>query len=162
MTSARCLSELDRLRDLVADFYRKVYGITEPLLYEQGRAGSGSAAADEAGFPLHAHVCCLPVAADVHGLLEEAYDQQPLSGPFELEAATTGSPYVYVDSAGRRIVYLPRDDDGRSELTRMRLKRAIAQLIGVPERGYWRDYPGDAELQRLIPRFAAFLESRVT
>ena len=41
LTSARCLSELVRIRDIVAEFYLEAYGISEPLLYEQGRAGGG-------------------------------------------------------------------------------------------------------------------------
>ena len=111
---------------------------------------------------MHAHVCCLPVAADVHGLLEEGFHQQPLFGPLELAAATAGRTLrLRRQRRSANGVYLPRDEEGRSDLVRMRLKPAIAELIGVPERGYWRDYPGDAQLQRLKQRFAAFLESRV-
>ena len=71
--------------------------------------------------------------------------------------AAEGGPYVYVGADGLRSVYVARREEDRTALERLRLKPAIATMMGVPERGYWRDYPGDEELERLVPKFARFI-----
>ena len=79
--------------------------------------------------------------------------KKPLSGPHDLTVAACDEPYVYVESMGKKVVYLARDESGRDELERMRLKPMIATLLGIPERGYWQAYPGDLELSQLISRW---------
>src|SRR5437016_739330 len=49
---------------LVRRFFADAYGVEQPIVYEQGRAGGGTTAA-ESGFPLHAHLCCLPLSIDI-------------------------------------------------------------------------------------------------
>ncbi|MCI0625575.1 MAG: hypothetical protein L0387_28675 [Acidobacteria bacterium] len=117
------------------------------------------------GFPHHAHLCCLPLNLDLDPLLARQYVQRSLSGLHELPIAARNNPYVYVecpDARGsyKQKVYLARSDDGRVELEHKRLKPTIAALLGLSERGDWRAYPGDRELEKALQRFAAFRRER--
>ncbi|HEY5705914.1 MAG TPA: hypothetical protein VIS96_10105 [Terrimicrobiaceae bacterium] len=155
------LPELTRLKSVVADFYREVYGITQGTFYEQGRAGGGAVRDAVGGFPHHAHLCCLPFSIDLHTLLEGKYDQRNLSGPDELSAVAQNNPYIYVESihgegSYKRRLYVAQSEDGRAELERKRLKPIVAAVMGLPERGDWRAYPGDRELGRVIQSFRDF------
>ena len=134
-------------------------GLAAATFYEQGRAGGGVSPEQVGGFPLHAHLCCLPLSPDVHGLLRK-YRRKQISGWHDLAAAADGGPYVYVGRRRLASVYVASCDEDRVALERLRLKPAIAAIMGVPERGYWRDYPGDEELDRLIPKFSRFIERR--
>src|SRR4051812_31049995 len=104
-----CFAELVSIQRLIRDYYRDVYGVGQPVFYEQGRAGGGANAQDVGGFPLHAHLCCLPIAADVHGLLEPRYGKRKLSGLHDLPGEITHDPYVLVESGGHCSVYVPRN-----------------------------------------------------
>lgn len=150
-------AELNILKGVVLAFYREAYGATDATLYEQGRAGGGARFDEAGGFPHHAHLCCLPLAVDLHALLAPRHVRLSLSGPEELSSVVPDRPYVYIEGgAGRCCVYVPATDEGRQELERIRLKPAIAALLGLPDRGDWRAYPGDRELASLIRRFGAF------
>jgi diadenosine tetraphosphate (Ap4A) HIT family hydrolase len=144
---------LARFKNRVLDFYEKAYRSAGATFYEQGRAGGGLPVDPARGFPLHAHFCSLPLEVDLHAALADRYAQEPLSAPHELAVAARNTPYVYVESMGKKVVYLARDGNGRDELERMRLKPMIATLLGIPERGYWQAYPGDLELSQLISRW---------
>ena len=146
-------AELEQMERVVASFYADTYGVVDATFYEQGRAGGGATAEQAGGFPLHAHLCSLPLPPDLDSVLRK-YRHARISDWRELPTAAEGSPYVYVSSGGVRSVYVARDADDRAELERLRLKPEIAALMGVPERGYWRDYPGDEELERLAAKFA--------
>lgn len=153
--------ELNRMKSVVSAFYREVYGVTDGTLYEQGRAGGGTRIDEAGGFPHHAHLCCLPLAVDLHTFLGQQYVRKNLSGPEDLPLVAPDCPYVYIegrDGEGlhKRCVYVPATDEGRLELERIRLKPAIATLVCLPGRGSWRTYPGDRELERLIRRFNTF------
>lgn len=142
-------AELQRLKNIVSAFYGNVFGIRhEKMFYEQGRAGLNGSSES---FPLHAHLCCLPLSASIHPTLRERYASKPLTGIDGL-ADETG-PYVYVETPDAVRLY-----HGSEELERMRLKPHIAAVLGMPERGHWRDHPGDAELARLIERFTSYRE----
>jgi diadenosine tetraphosphate (Ap4A) HIT family hydrolase len=145
--------ELERLVASVTDFYARAYGTRRATLYEQGRAGGGASSDPAGGFPLHAHLCALPLDVDVHGLLRRGYARRRLAGPRELASVVRDEPYLYVESGGDRSVYLGRTGAQRRELAAMRLKPEVAALAGFPERGHWRSYPGDRELERLIERW---------
>ena len=156
--------ELNSMKSVVSAFYREAYGVTDETIYEQGRAGGGSLIDVTGGFPHHAHLCCLPLAVDLHTFLGQRYDRKNLSGPQELSLVVPDCPYVYTDgrdSEGlqKRFVYVPATDEGRLELERIRLKPVIATLIGLPDRGNWRGYPGDRELESLLGRFRTFQRS---
>ena len=153
--------ELNLMKSVVSAFYREAYGVTDETIYEQGRAGGGARIDVVGGFPHHTHLCCLPLAVDLHTFLGQRYVRKNLSGPQELSFVVPDCPYVYTDgpdSGGlhKRCVYVPATDEGRLELERIRLKPVIATLIGLPERGNWRTYPGDRELESLLGRFKAF------
>jgi len=148
-----CFPELARLLAAVTSFYARAYGIAHPLVYEQGRAGGGRTIDEERGFPLHAHLCSLPLAADLHVPLSAAYQARPLSGPHEIAAVAGREPYVYLDDGQRRAIYVARDPAGRRALEGLRLKPVIAALAGFPERGSWRAYPGDRELAATIEKW---------
>ena len=152
--------ELARLKRIVEGFYHATYRVELATYYEQGRAGEGVATDAADGFPLHAHLCCLPVTLDLHSILTRNYTRQDLSGPHELPPAARGEPYVYVESMDafggyRRSVYRAHSDEARMGLRHMRLKPAIAELMNLPGRGDWRCYPGDQELQQLVIKFGA-------
>jgi hypothetical protein len=158
---ASWFSELNLLRNIVVEFYQEAYGLSDGLLYEQGRAGGGARMDEAAGFPHHAHLCFLPLAVDLHAFLGQRYVRKYLSGPENLPAIVSGHPYVYVecrDGEGmyKRCVYIPATDEGRRQLEQIRLKPVIATLLGLPDRGDWRNYPGDRELESLIRRFDTF------
>ena len=153
--------ELNLMKNVVSAFYREVYGIKGATLYEQGRAGGGARIDVAGGFPHHAHLCCLPLAVDLHTFLGQQFVRKNLSGLQDLSLVVPDSPYVYIDgpdSEGlhKRYVYVAGTDEGRLELERMRLKPVIATLIGLPDRGNWRTYPGDRELESLLKRFRTF------
>lgn len=146
--------ELLELEARIAAFYRMTYGDAAGMLvYEQGRGGG---AEDAAGFPLHAHLCALPLAVDPHEVLTNHYARRRIAGLHELPAAAGDEPYLYVESAGAASVYLPRTPREHAELANMRFKPVIAALAGFPDRGHWRAYPGDRELARMIDRFHRF------
>src|SRR4051812_46850788 len=63
-------AELQRFKNIVSAFYAHVYGVRHPMFYEQGRAGRN---VSSDSFPLHAHLCCLPLSADIHSVLTERY-----------------------------------------------------------------------------------------
>jgi diadenosine tetraphosphate (Ap4A) HIT family hydrolase len=157
---AELLAEVVRLKALVAEFYADAYGVSRPTFYEQGRGGAGARVDPADGFPLHAHLCGLPVDADAHALLAPRFARRPASGPSELAGAAGGHPYVYLECAGHACVYVPHTDAQRGEMERMRLKPELAALIGRPRRGHWRAYPGEAEVARVIRRFTDFSERR--
>jgi hypothetical protein len=142
--------ELERMRSVVEAFYADVYGLTRATFYEQGRAGGGAVIDAKGGFPHHAHLACVPAAVDLHTLL--AREHTTLDGPL----SAVRSPYVYVDCSGRRAVYVPDSRTGWAALEQLRLKPAVARLIGLPERGDWRAHAGDRELRRVIERFKRY------
>lgn len=153
--------ELNQMKSVVSAFYQEVYGATDGTLYEQGRAGGGVRIDEVGGFPHHAHLCCLPLAVDLHTFLGQQYIRKTVCGPEELSLVVPDCPYVYLegrDSEGlhKRCVYVSTTDRGRRELEQMRLKLTIATLVGLPDRGNWRIYSGRRELERLIGRFTAF------
>jgi hypothetical protein len=152
------LSELAQLKRTAEEFYRAAYEVTQATFYEQGRAGGGAAIDEAAGFPLHAHLCGLPAPLDLHTVLAEKYLRRDLSGLQDLPGATHSEPYVYVeglDAAGRyrRSAYVAHSNETRRELGQMRLKPTIAGLMGLPDRGDWRAYPGDWELEQVVMKF---------
>lgn len=146
---ADVLDELTRFMGAVEAFHRAAYG-AEPLFYEQGRAGDGQA---EAGFPLHAHLCALPVQADLHPWLAARFDAREVPG---IAALPAGEPYVYVQQAGRARCYTGADAAARAALRTLRLKPVIAERLGLPGRGDWRAWPGDEALASLLARWAAW------
>ncbi len=146
-------ADLARLSSVVTHFYEKAYGTKRITLYEQGRAGGGASIDETGGFPLHAHLCCLPVSVDLHAILAQTYAQKQVSGVHEIPIAVRDEPYLYVESAEAKSVYTARSAAERVELERKRLKPTIAALMGIPERGHWRAYPGDVELEQLIERW---------
>ena len=149
-------AELAQMEQLVESFYASTYGAAAATFYEQGRAGGGASSEQAGGFPLHAHLCCLPLSLDVDSLLRR-YRRTHISGWGELAAARMVALTCTSGADGLRSVYVARRDEDRISLERLRLKPAIAAIMGVPERGYWRDYPGDEELERLVPKFARFI-----
>jgi hypothetical protein len=153
--------ELNLMKSVVSAFYREVYGVTHATLYEQGRAGGGARIDVVAGFPHHAHFCCLPLAVNLHTFLGQRFVRKDTSGPEDLSLAAPDCPYVYIESSNgkglwERSVYVSATGEGRLELERMRLKPVIATQIGLPHRGSWRTYPGDCELESLLGRFRTF------
>jgi len=154
------LNEVVRMRDLVLRFYRECYGVQHAIVYEQGRAGGG-AVLDAAGrFPLHAHLCFLPVAVDVHEAASREYTSIPVTELDALPELVSGKPYLYVEAwrgaTGVKAAYVAATPGGRSRLETLRLKPEIARLLGHSDRGAWRDYPGDEERARVIRNFAGF------
>ena len=153
-------AELAQMERVVAGFYERAYGVTAATFYEQGRAGGGASPEQAGGFPLHAHLCCLPLSPDVHGLLAQVSAQadhglgRSSSQPRRAVPTSTSGAAACDRSTSRS------GDEDRVALERLRLKPAIADIMGVPERGHWRDYPGDDELDRLIPKFSRFIERR--
>jgi hypothetical protein len=157
--------ELDWIMGVVTDFYKEVYQMTHATVYEQGRAGGGAVIDAAGGFPHHAHLCFLPLSIDLHTPLASQYVQRSLSGLHELPIVAGNRPYLYVECTYdegdlEKCLYVARSDDGRRELENKRLKSTIATLMGLPERGNWREYPGDRELDRVIQHFAAFRQGR--
>jgi hypothetical protein len=84
--------ELDLMKSVVSAFYREVYGVTDETLYEQGRAGGGARIDVAGGFPHHAHLCCLPLAVDLHTFLGQQYVRKNLSGPQDLSSVVPDCP----------------------------------------------------------------------
>ena len=117
---AGCFAELARLLTAVQAFYAAAYGVTRSTIYEQGRAGGGATTDEAGGFPLHAHLCCLPLTIDLHAVLarERDYLPRPVAGPHELAAAVEGEPYLYVEADDRRCAYVARSAAARHELAR--------------------------------------------
>ena len=154
------LAEAAALQQVMLDFYRMAYGATDVTFYEQGRAGGGDVSDPELGFPHHAHLCGVPVALDVGRSLDGRFAATEVDGPGDVALTAGGEPYLYLErrgpAASTRRVYQPRSEAERDVLRSMRLKPLLAELLGCPERGDWRRYPGDEELRRVIADFARF------
>lgn len=151
--SAIDIDELVALQDLVRGFYARTYDACAMIFYEQGRAGGGALTDPSERFPLHAHLCGLPAAVDLHGYLRHRYLSVPVPSLAGLAAAVGGQPYLYVEASDQSLAYLARLNKQSTEFARARLKPVIAQLMGISERGDWRTYPGDRELQNLIKKW---------
>jgi hypothetical protein len=149
--------ELKRLQNVVLSFYERAYGVKEATtFYEQGRAGAGASVDVISGFPLHAHLCSLPLGVDLHSALASKFFQKSVSGPEELPVAARAEPYVYVEDMHKTAVYVANSSEGRAELAGMRLKPMIANLAGYPDRGNWRIYPGALEMQKLTENWRIY------
>ena len=156
--------ELEHAMTAVGSFYTGAYGCRSWLVYEQGRGGGGASFDPDAGFPFHAHLCALPLDVDLHTTLADRFTAVEVASLQDLPATVGEAPYLYIDGRDgggrrRRAVYLPATPAMRAELERSRLKPMIAELTGLPERGTWRAYAGDAELASLIARFGQWRRS---
>ena len=154
------LTELEEMIATLGRFYAETYGCEGWLLYEQGRGGGGSTVDPQDGFPMHTHLCALPLDVDLHAALAERFRSVPIRGAADLADAVDG-PYLFVERRDRQDrrcarVYLPSSPDTRRELESSRVRPLVAALAGMPERGDWRDYPGDAELAAAVTRFHAW------
>lgn len=147
------IRELENLTAIVAEFYAKAYRTSHMTFYEQGRAGASASRDGIDGFPLHAHLCCLPREVDLDAILAPHYSKLNLTGLRQLSERVPDAPYIYVEDIDGKSVYVARDSEGRTALERKRLKPEIAALLGIPERGYWRTYPGYGELNQLIKQW---------
>src|SRR3954453_5015586 len=102
------LAELERVAGAVTSFYRDAYGCRSPLFYEQGRGGGGASLDAEAAFPLHAHLCALPLDVDLHAVVGDRFKAVEISSLQDLPATAAQSPYLYIDgvdaAGGRRRV----------------------------------------------------------
>lgn len=145
---AEYFDELDRLVDRVRAFYRAAYGQRDATFYEQGRAGGSLEGRPH--FPLHAHLCCLPVDLELDRALEDKYTRCPLAGPRELTLIADQGPYIYVESRGVYRAYVGSSPEARLALKRSELRRDVAVLVGQPERGSWRDCDDREELNAIV------------
>ena len=125
---AACRAEVEELRASLE------HGHGASTFYEQGRAGGGAVIDGVGGFPHHAHLCCLPLEVDLRGALGREYRE------LGVEALDTlRTPYVYLQDADGSAVYVPAAGEQVEAMERLRLRKVIAQLVGQPERGDWRD-----------------------
>jgi len=157
--------ELAEHTALIEDFYRQTYGVGAPSFYEQGRAGSGAIRDPADGFPLHAHLCCLPSSVDLHACLKDKGNPHELRGVDDLPGAVCGQPYVYTRTKAEagcvtHRVYVAGSETQARRLEAMRLRPLIADALGMPERRHWRSADTDADLSRAIERFRHFLARR--
>lgn len=143
--------ELDELIDLVRTFYRRAYACEAITLYEQGRGGGPFAAHPE--FPLHAHLCSVPLDLDLHRLLERSYVRHEVQGPRDLRRFGDQGPYLYVEACGSKSAYVGATPSTRQALRQSQLRREVASLAGRPERGHWRDCTEDRELDSLLKQW---------
>lgn len=157
---ASWIHELPVLVEMVERFYQEAYDRPPLLVYEQGRAGGGASIDAASSFPLHAHLCFLPVSVSLRAHLLQTYEVLPLSGLNELSKVASGRPYLFIEERlGElcdRAVYVAKFPEDRYQLETMRLKILIADLLGLSERGNWRDHPGDDALLDVIQKFAIF------
>lgn len=152
-----CFTELEEMIATLGAFYAEAYGCHRWLLYEQGRGGGGLTVDPQDGFPIHTHLCALPLDLDLHAALTERFQSIPIGNAADLAGAVDG-PYLYVErrEGAQRCdarLYVPTSPETRRALEASRLRPLVAALAGRPERGDWRDYPGDAELHSAIARF---------
>jgi hypothetical protein len=155
------LADVIALQAVVRRFYTAAYGVGHTLFYEQGRAGGGASIDAQGRFPLHAHLCSLPVPVDLQHHLGQRFQSYGLSGLSDLAGRASARPYVFVEQGQQTgpaccRVYLGATAEDDLELGSMRLKPWLARLLGVADRGDWRAWPGDAELAQLIERWHEF------
>lgn len=148
--------ELASLQVRVRRFYASAYGTKEALFYEQGRGGGGASVDALDRFPLHAHLCSLPVSVALHALLDQRYLRLPIDGPAHLAQVADGKPYLYVEAEQARAVYVARQPEQTAEIECARLKPIIAELMGMARRGDWRAYPGEAELTATLHKWRQY------
>lgn len=158
-------TELSRLTGIVTSFYEDEYGSACGVMYEQGRGGGGASHDPDGGFPLHAHLCSLPLAVDLHGHFAARFESVRVAGPHDLAAASEGAPYLYVDCWGapgqhRRRVYTSTSPAARRDLETSRVKPVIAGVVGLSHRADWRACDDDDELERVIGRFRRWRHAR--
>ena len=147
------LAELVELTETITQFYERAYRTARATVYEQGRAGGGAVLDATDHFPLHAHLCFLPLEVDLHRELERSFGGTAVSNLTDLPVAAANEPYLYIECAGAKVVYLARTPQERLALESFRLKPIIARLIGRPERGNWREAPRRSRLRDPIRRW---------
>lgn len=157
----RQLAELRELEQVVEEFYRQAFGAEEMTFYEQGRGGGDRVADETSGFPFHAHYCGLPCLVDPGDMLRaQGFEAVTVESIDALPSVAAARPYLFVRCVTREgercTVYLGRDAEGDRLLEGFRLKDILCELLGIPERAYWRDFPGDEEVASTIRRFARF------
>jgi diadenosine tetraphosphate (Ap4A) HIT family hydrolase len=174
---ARCLAELPdeaiaelgELKETVRAFFEHALGETSPIFYEQGRAGGGAQTDATGRFSHHAHLCCLPHPVAIDGWLEGRFASTRLDGLGELAGKLRqlgAQPYVYLESTVRngtevrRRLFTGTGPARRSELETLRLKDPISQLLGLPERANWRDWPAHDDVAAVIATFEEHLAGR--
>jgi hypothetical protein len=152
--------ELVGAQSRVRQFYAATYR-TAALFYEQGRGGGSERVDPVDQFPLHAHLCCLPAALNLHALLGRKYLPIPLSaGIPQLPDSVSGRPYIYVDASGESMAYIAARDSQTEEIASARLKPTVADLLGLGERADWRVYPGERELLEVILKWRRHCEAQ--
>jgi diadenosine tetraphosphate (Ap4A) HIT family hydrolase len=153
--------ELVAMQTRVRQFYAATYKTTAALFYEQGRGGGSERVDPVDQFPLHAHLCCLPAALNLHAVLGRKYQAIPLSaGIPQLPDSVRGRPYIYVDASGESMAYIALRDSQVQEIASARLKPIVADLLGLGERADWRAYPGERELWEVIVNWRRHCEAR--
>lgn len=139
--------ELDLMRSVVRESYRRVYG-TPGVAFEHGKAGScmwtGERAKNMASLCHHCHVHYIPREIDIRREIGEyCREEIPITALSDLREyraeVLEGAPYLYFeDKAGTGYVY-PVDD---KEIPRQFLRRCVARQLGREERADWSTYPG--------------------
>lgn len=150
---AAAFEELASLQARVRRFYASAYQTNAVLFYEQGRGGGGASVDALERFPLHAHLCSLPMDVPLHTFLAQRYRCLSILGLAELRCATGNQPYLYVEAAGRCAAYVAGTKEQIGEIEQARLKPMIARLMGLGERGDWRAYPGEHELAQVTQKW---------
>ncbi|MDH3614244.1 MAG: hypothetical protein OES10_13285 [Gammaproteobacteria bacterium] len=148
--------EIARLQKMVEDFYRVEYASADSTFYEQGRAGGGALYDQTDGFPYHAHLCGLAVTCDMHEILGQTFRRLDLNELADLPSAVGVQPYLYVKTGNGHCVYVGDSESARQALEHSRLTPQIAEHLGIEDRGSWRDYPGERELENLLILFRQY------
>jgi diadenosine tetraphosphate (Ap4A) HIT family hydrolase len=136
-------AELESVEDKVRNVLGKVY--TTPLFFEHGPISDknrGGSCID------HAHFHCVPVDIDIVEDLSRTFPYEQISSFKGLTRIFEHHvPYFFVEENKDRYVF-----NINFPVFSQYIRRLIADKIGKPERGDWRNYPGYDEMKRVIER----------
>lgn len=144
------LQELEAHLDRVDQFYRTRLGVRDWVFYEQARGGGGLRRDRASGFPLHAHLCCVPRDLALHEHLAAGLAAQPLRALHDLADSGVNQAYILVGRQGRCTLYTARTVNKQRQLEASRLRDVLVELLGAPDRRSWRKHQDDAEVAALI------------
>ncbi|OCA55560.1 hypothetical protein [Photorhabdus namnaonensis] len=152
------IKELKEFKNIINDFYREYYNISNPLCYENGRAGGCIIMDPNQKYCYHAHLCCFPTEIDLHNRLKDQFKMHIIDSLDELKMFGETGPYIYVEDSGNKYVFTIGESDF---IERGMIRTVLAKNLNVPERSDWRDNEGIKEMDATAKKFKLYINDHM-
>ena len=177
------LDELAFIRELVAEFYREIYG-HPGLCFEHGRGGGCFKSTSGTKHCHHPHLCCYPGSSSTgtgfgsdnsteHFIWDmfSLPNQKSLTGLHSIPNTAKHLPYIYIEhvetktskgtNSSREIthaqLYLLFDE---TCLESQFLRRKFSALVGQPDLWDWERFPDFEKVSVTINKFSSWIASK--